>query len=72
MRTVNRYGDVVATEVKDLVGAVVVNNCAVIRLADGTECVFQGFINPEDGDTREFIDSEGGCIELPIRYEVNK
>jgi hypothetical protein len=61
--------------VKDLEGAVVIDNCATVRLSDGREgVVVNAHINPEGFTTprtREFIDFETGMsVSLQCVYEV--
>lgn len=55
---------------KDLEGAVVIDNCATLRLLDGSYAVYQaGQINPEYNKTREFWDyDDTESITLPCEY----
>jgi hypothetical protein len=39
-----------------LEGAVVIDNCATIRLASGEAVLWDGIINPEEHGVREFAD----------------
>jgi hypothetical protein len=53
-----------------LEGAVVVDNCATIRLASGEEVLWDGIINPEENGVREFADWDySQSYNLPL--EIN-
>jgi len=53
-----------------LKGAVVVDNCATIRLASGEEVLWDGIVNAEWQGTREFADWDfSQSVNLPL--EIN-
>jgi len=61
----------------DLIGAVVIDNCATIQLKSGEQVTFAGIVNPEWQGKREFIEYDywiddvpymGESIELPLMY----
>lgn len=54
----------------DLFNAVVVDNCATLRLNDGSYAVYKGgVINPEYGQFREFFDWDGDSVNIAVFYE---
>jgi hypothetical protein len=61
-------------KVQDLVGAVVIDNCGTLRLADGTVALFvDGVIGPENRLQRDYYEygegeDIGEGIVLPIVY----
>jgi hypothetical protein len=58
------------TDITALEGAIVINNCGELRLADGTLAIWGEIINPEDKGVREYMENEAPwrAISLPISY----